>query len=261
MNKTIHRDTETSTSIFDHRSLERDYATLVPLLSKGLRVLDVGCGTGAISKDIARRVGPNGAVLGIDNTEAFVMSGRQTYGDVTNLQLICSDLFTFRPAEQFDLVVAARVLQWISDIPRAMDVLRSFLKPGGILSVLDYNHEILEWQPEPPQSMRKFYHAFLSWRAHAGMDNCVAENLPDYFKQAGFQSVEVYNADEVYTKGQPDFIERMGIWSKVAGLKQIVDEGFIDEEGQTKAVSEYDYWIRSGATSMTMHLKEIRSRK
>ena len=261
MGKVIHRDTKSSASIFDHRSLDRDYATLSSILSPGLRVLDVGCGTGAISKDIARRVAPGGYVLGIDNTEAFITSGQRTYKHVTNLDLVCADLFQFEPSEQFDLVVAARVLQWISDIRRAMEVLRSFVKPGGTLSILDYDHEALEWLPDPPESMQTFYRAFLTWRASAGMDNSVARNLPDYFNRAGFQSVEAYDADEVYTRKEVDFVDRISIWTKVAGLKQIVDEGFLTEVERNRAVVDYEEWIRTRAVSMTMRLKEVRSRK
>src|SRR5688500_2183313 len=115
MNKTIHRETETTTKIFDSRTLKTDYATLAPILRPGLRVLDVGCGTGAISKGIAEQVGTTGYVLGIDNTKAFIDSGRETYKEVCNLELLHADLFNFQPAEKFDLIVAARVLQWLNN--------------------------------------------------------------------------------------------------------------------------------------------------
>ncbi len=78
MNKHIERDGQTTTKIFDNRSLQSDYATLVPLLRDGLRGLDVGCGTGAISKGIAQMIGTNGHVTGIDNTEAFIKSGKES---------------------------------------------------------------------------------------------------------------------------------------------------------------------------------------
>jgi len=52
MNKKINRDHQTTNKIFDNRSLEVDYATLIPILKKGMRVLDVGCGTGAISERV-----------------------------------------------------------------------------------------------------------------------------------------------------------------------------------------------------------------
>jgi hypothetical protein len=50
----------------------------------------------------------------------------------------------------------------------------SLLKPGGTVSILDYNHEALEWQPQPPVSMQRFYATFLRWRGDAGMNNHIA---------------------------------------------------------------------------------------
>ena len=258
MNKTIHRNNESATGIFDHRTLQTDYATLIPLLRQGLRVLDVGCGTGAISKGIAEQVGEDGHVTGIDNTEAFINSGRKTYGSVRNLELIHTDLFQFKPDEKFDLVVTARVLQWLSNPKEALMKLATFLKPGGHLSILDYNHEALLWQPPPPESMQVFYKAFLKWRSDAGMDNRIAENLADYFSETGFHSIEVFSANEVYRRGDANFIQRAGIWSTVAGLTQIVDEGYLDEATRLKAVDEYHRWVEQECQSMIMTLKEVR---
>src|SRR5690606_15884051 len=92
-NKIIVRDLKTSTKIYDTRSLEKDYPTLIPILTKGIRVLDVGCGTGAISKGIAECVGPNGYVVGIDNTEKFIRSGKQRYSETKNIHIIDSVLY------------------------------------------------------------------------------------------------------------------------------------------------------------------------
>jgi ubiquinone/menaquinone biosynthesis C-methylase UbiE len=259
MNKDIHRP-ESSTKIFDHRTLEADYATLTPILSKGLRVLDVGCGTGAISKGIAQRVGETGFVTGIDNTEAFIRSGKESYGHVTNMELIHADLFAFDPREKYDLVIAARVLQWLSDPKDALKKLASFLKPGGQLSILDYNHEALVWQPDPPESMRRFYNAFLAWRADAGMNNRIAEDLESYFLELGFHSIEVLVADEIYRRGDVNFLPRAGIWSKVAELKQIVEDGYLDEPMRVKAIEDYNRWIEDDAQCMIMKLKEVRGK-
>ncbi len=55
-NKHIQRDGN-ATKIFDARSLAKDYKHLSGILNSGMNVLDVGCGTGSISKDIAAIVG------------------------------------------------------------------------------------------------------------------------------------------------------------------------------------------------------------
>ena len=56
-NKYIEREDKAATKIYDNRSLEKDFRTLKPVLKEGMIVLDVGCGTGAISKDVAKIVG------------------------------------------------------------------------------------------------------------------------------------------------------------------------------------------------------------
>lgn len=256
-NKEIKRSPSTS-KLFDERTLERDYAPLVSLLQPGMKVLDVGCGTGAISKDIAKVVGPQGHITGIDNTKHFIDSGKETYQSVENLKLIHTDLFQFEQNEQFDLIVSARTLQWLSNPEEAVARMKEMLKPGGWLSILDYDHTGIEWSPEPPLSMRRFYATFLRWRADAGMNNQVALDAAGYLADAGFKNIEVNNANEVHQKGEADFEHKVSLWSKVAALQQIVDEGYITEADRDLAIAEYNEWIVTSAERMVMKLNEVR---
>ncbi len=259
-NKHIEREAKAATKIYDNRSLAKGYRTLKPILKEGMVVLDVGCGTGAISKDIAKIVGVKGKVIGIDNTDKFIESGKETYKSVSNLSLIHSDLFDFETTEKFDLIVAARVLQWLTTPKEALLKMKSLLKPTGQISILDYNHEALEWQPAPPTSMKTFYAAFLKWRADAGMNNSIAEDLLDLMTEVGFHSVEVLNSNEHYERTNENFQAKVGIWSKVAGLDQIVEEGYIADEDRRQSIKEYDEWVAKEAISMTMKLKEVRGK-
>jgi len=120
MNKHIERDGQEATKIFDNRSLEVDYRTLMPFLKRGMLVLDVGCGTGAISKDIATIIGSSGSVVGIDSTERFILNGMDRYREVENLELLHINLFDYKPNLKFDLIVSARTLQWLSNPKEAL---------------------------------------------------------------------------------------------------------------------------------------------
>lgn len=255
--KVINRDNG-SNKVFDDRSLAYDYRTLQPLLHPGMKVLDVGCGTGAITKDIARIIGPAGSILGIDNTEKFILSGRENYAYATNMELITADVFQFEPEEKFDLIVSARTMQWLSDVPKALLKMKAMLKPGGILSILDYNHKKVEWTPEPPESMKKFYEAFLKWRENAGMNNEIGDHLAGFFKSAGFKNIETLNSEEYYQRSEENFTFRAAIWSKVAAIKQIADDGYITEAERLKTIGEYDQWIVTDAQTMTLKLNETR---
>ncbi|MBO9728457.1 MAG: methyltransferase domain-containing protein [Chitinophaga sp.] len=252
---------EGDSSVLDSRSLANSYATLIPVLREGMRVLDVGCGTGAISAGIAAAVGTAGTVIGIDSSTHLIAKGQQDHAAVPQLTLLTADLFTYDPEEKFDLIVAARVLQWLNNPAEALRHLKSLLRPGGILSILDYNHTQLEWTPAPPAAMQHFYDAFLRWRADAGMDNDMADHLPDIFSQLELHHIETLSADEVYTRSHPAFAEKVGIWSKVAELRgpQMVAAGVVTEAERLAAITAYDAWINTAAEKMVMKLKEVRA--
>lgn len=247
--------------IFDDRSLESDYRTLIPLLKPGMQVLDVGCGTGAISAGIARLVGPDGTVLGMDKNEDSILSGRNTYGSLSNLQLISGDILEWGTDLRFDLIVSARALQWISDPQQAVQKMSSLLAPGGWLSVLDYNHEALEWDPLPPRSMLDFYQNWLSWRASDGLNNHISEDLAGYFSQVGLTEITTFPAHEVYERGADNFFDKVSIWTQVATKHQVEKGGFGSQSEREQCVKEYTAWIPSHAQKMVMKLTEIRGRK
>ena len=255
-NKHIQREAQEATKIFDDRCLKNDYRYLSQILKPGLLVLDVGCGIGAISKDIAQIVGESGKVIGIDNTEKFIQIGQETNHSILNLELIHADLFDFNPDFKFDLIVSSRTLQWLSNPKEALVKMKSLLKPNGQISILDYDHTNLIWNPLPPESMQEFYKTFLEWRADAGMNNKIGEDLTDLLKEVGFHSIEKINADEHYKA--EDSKTKIGIWSKVAGSSQMVEEGYLDDDLRLKAIDEYNNWIETKAISMTMKLNEVR---
>lgn len=138
--------------------------------------------------------------------------------------------------------------------------MKELLKPNGQISILDYNHEAIEWKPLPPKSMQEFYKIFLKWRKDAGMNNRIAEDLSIMMNDVGLNSIEEINSNEYYERGKGNFKSKIGIWSKVAGLTQIVDEGYLSEEYRLQVIKEYDEWVEKESYSMTMKLKEIRGK-
>ena len=249
-----------SAPILENRSVQKDYRTLLPLLSPGKHVLDVGCGSGTMTADMARIIGDQGTVLGLDNSPQLIERGNQLYADVKNLELVCADIFKFNPDRQYDLVTAARVLQWLPDPGAAITKLIGFIKPGGLLSVLDYDHNRIEFEPEPPASMLHFYDKFLEWRSDAGMDNSMAAQLPTLFQKAGLEEIQVLPADQTYKRGEKDFEFKVGIWSDVAASRgvQLVEEAYLKESDRKLAIAEYSEWVSNKAQSMTMKLSDVR---
>ena len=88
------------------------YLDLVPELA-GRRVLEIGCGTGVVSREIARRVGPDGSVLALDQSPVFLARATELAraGGIDNLAFQVTDARALDlPEASFDVAVAVTVL-------------------------------------------------------------------------------------------------------------------------------------------------------
>jgi arsenite methyltransferase len=123
-------------------------------LSSGERVVDVGCGAGIDSLIAAKKVGPDGRVLGVDMTPSMLKKARQAAEEagLRNVQ------FREGYAEALpvddgwaDIVISNGVLNLMPDKDAALEVMSRVLKPGGRLQIGD----ILVQKAVPEGAKRK----------------------------------------------------------------------------------------------------------
>lgn len=239
--------------ILNRRTLPKHHRCLVQLLRPGISVLDLGCGTGAISADIARAVGAAGRVVGMDRDDANLAIARQDHRDVRNLRFENGDILKFdfqnNSNDRFDIVTAARTLQWISESGRAIEQMKIAAKQNGRIVILDYNLQDTDWEPEPPADFQEFYQAFLTWRTANHWDNRMAEHLPGLLHAAGLIDVETFRCDEIIQREDADFFDAhaSGIWLYVIQNlgPQLVHAGFLEESVRQRAEQEYADYVRS----------------
>ena len=94
------------------------------------RVLDVGCGNGKTTAEIAARV-PQGAVVGVD-ASADMIAFAAAHGALhPNLQFAVADARQLPYRHEFDLVVSFNALHWVPDQDRALRSIRAALKDTG----------------------------------------------------------------------------------------------------------------------------------
>lgn len=248
--------------VLERRTVDNANRNLLKYVKPGLTVLDVGCGSGAITRSIAEKIGPSGRVLGIDPNEGLIEQARQNAGNTPGLVFRQGDAYTFDTPERFDLVTCARTLQWLADPMAALRNMKRLVKPGGHLAILDFNHEKIAWQPQPPASMQTFYAAFLNWRQAAGFDNAIADHLHGLMHQVGFTDIQVENQFEVTRKADPTFAVAARLWAEVAELRgpQLVEAGYITEALRLQAIVAYDNWIATVGESMTVYLLAVEAR-
>ena len=245
--------------ILGRRTLERDHRGLARLLRPGLAVLDVGCGTGAITVGIARAVGAEGRAVGVDRDERLLEFAREKHRACSNLRFEQGDATSLSHRGQFDIVTAARTLQWISEPALAVSKMKEATKPGGLVVILDYNHSKNEWSPDPPPAFRHFYRAFLDWRSANGWDNEMGDHLAALLQEAGLVDIQSAIENEIVERGESDFKERASIWSEVIENlgEPITKAGFCTESQWEAARTEYESWIRTELMRQTLVLRAV----
>jgi arsenite methyltransferase len=110
-------------------------------LDEGARVLDVGCGTGRLSRWLAQRVGPKGSVVGIDPLEHRVAVARSQVGAARFELGRAEDLSAFED-RSVDAVCVSSVLHWVSDKATALSEIRRVLRPGGRVALTTVPNEL-----------------------------------------------------------------------------------------------------------------------
>ncbi|MEO8473378.1 MAG: class I SAM-dependent methyltransferase [Chryseolinea sp.] len=246
-------------SVLDRRTVVNGNANLLKLIGRGSHVLDVGCGSGAITKDIAQLVGSGGFVKGIDSSGHLIRQAQESFSTIKNLSFEVADINTFSELSFYDVATSARVLQWVSNPFEVLQKMVACLKPGGCLTILDYNHEKVEFSPTLPESMETFYQAFLRWRREAGMNNAIADHLEDMFARLGLTNISIEDYSEVSIRGKAQFGDEVVIWNKVAEARgpQLVNDQYVSEEGRLAAIKDYSQWIQKDGQYMKLYLKAV----
>jgi ubiquinone/menaquinone biosynthesis C-methylase UbiE len=250
---------EGTTVILDKRTLQADNQRLAELLTPGTTVLDVGCGTGAITRGIAETVAPDGQVVGLDSNLILIKKAQQAHRQIENLSFEAGDIYKLPYEARFDIVTAARVLQWLDRPEEALQQMIKGTKPGSKVLVLDYNHEKFLVEPAAPKSWQRFFKTYLQWRAEAGMDNAIADHLAEMFERAGLVNIRVTQQHEETRRGKADFATRIAIKAEVVAQRgpQLVAENWISESERATAEADYREWIKNEAEYQRLYLLSV----
>ena len=162
-------------------------------IGPGSRVLEVGCGSGILLKDLADAVGSDGQIVGLERDPDAVENARRLLAEKPWVEVRQGDLYTLETGdlgEPFDLVVARWVIAWLPDQQEAVRRSLTQLAPDGSLLVQDYNYDGIRMAPSVPALENLFVVMPKAYAFHGGDAWCAA-HMPQVFHQAGLTDVEV----------------------------------------------------------------------
>jgi ubiquinone/menaquinone biosynthesis C-methylase UbiE len=134
------------------RTAEEAAAFLLPDLHPGMRLLDVGCGPGSITRGLAERLAP-GQVIGLDLSSETLAAARQdaVARGLTNLRYEAGSVYDLPfPDASFDVVFAHQVLQHLREPGTALREMLRVARVGGLIAVRDVDWGTASYWPADP---------------------------------------------------------------------------------------------------------------
>jgi ubiquinone/menaquinone biosynthesis C-methylase UbiE len=230
------------------RTAQNSAAYLLDRLRPGMDLLDVGCGPGTITLDLAARVAP-GRTLGVDAAAEVIDAARvaalaSDVGDCS-VEFAVDDVYALKLADQtFDVVHAHQVLQHLTDPVAALREMHRVLRPGGTLAVRDSDYAAFTWAPSDPRLDRwlDVYRA-VARRNRAEPD--AGRFLSGWVQAAGFSDPTV--SSSTWTFATPEDRAWWGnLWAdrcrESAFAQQAVDYGLATDAELTAAADAFRSW-------------------
>lgn len=135
------------------RTAENSAAYLLPHLKSGATLLDIGCGPGTITADLATLVTP-GRVTALEVTDDALDLARAEIARraLETVDFATGDVHALDfPDDTFDVVHAHQVLQHVGDPVTALREMRRVTRPGGVVAVRDSDYAAFTWFPQLPE--------------------------------------------------------------------------------------------------------------
>ena len=219
--------------------LQDQASTLVDLLHSdtaypaGSRVLEAGCGVGAQTVTLARN-SPHALITSIDIAEASVDEARRKVAEagVVNVRLQQADIFDlpFEP-DSFDHVFVCFVLEHLSRPIEALSALKTVIKAGGTITVIEGDHGSAYFYPDSAAAHLAIQ-CQVELQRRAGGNAMIGRELYPLLDKAGYSSIRVSPRMVYVDSSRPELVEgftRKTFTAMIEGVREfVIQAGMIE---------------------------------
>ena len=192
-------------------------------LREGFVCLDVGCGGGDMTLELARRAGPGGRAEGVDMDLAKLDIARAEAAQrgVANVQFHHADAREVSGPRVFDLVYARFLLTHLSDAAGMVRRFHEQVRPNGIVAVEDIDFSGHFTYPESG-AFQRFRDLYCATVIRRGGDPSVGVRLPLLLKDAGFEDIRVSIVQPMALEGDAKLMDALTL-EAIAGA--VLEDG------------------------------------
>ena len=245
------------------RSLDKDFPELLSYLKPGLKVLDVGCGPGSVTLNVAETVNP-GEVVGIDAVEDWVedannRAGKQNQSNITYRHMDAHDLVF--SDDHFDVTYSRQAMQYFIDPVRCLREQKRVTKKGGWVYAKMADLGIRLMYPSCPEyyevlDARGRYAEYLSKNFKPGdqirgffMNPYIGRRCVEFFTKAGLDidKVEILPPSIIRPGVETFESKALAKQFRLGGAREeyyrgMIDAGYLDEGTLERARQATEAW-------------------
>lgn len=158
----------------------------------GMRCVDLGCGGGEVTFEIARLIAPNGVVVGVDMDEVKLALAREAAASrgITNVEFRALNVNAWDEPSAYDIVYCRFLLQHLSQPLALLRRMWAAVRPGGVIIVEDADFD--GWCCHPPnEGFAFFLRTYAQALARRGGDHATGRKLYAHFLAAGIRDANV----------------------------------------------------------------------
>jgi ubiquinone/menaquinone biosynthesis C-methylase UbiE len=198
------------------RTAANSASYLLPHLRPDTHILDIGCGPGTITVDLARLV-PDGHITGLELAEGVLSQARDLASSqgLTNIEFVSGDANALPfPDGSFDVVVVHQVLQHVSNPTHILSEMRRVTKKGGIVAARESDYGGFVWHPSTP-GLEHWRDTYLKvCRANGGEPNA-GRMVHAWARAAGFEKSEIKCSSSNWCYSSKEEVEWWsGLWAE-----------------------------------------------
>lgn len=194
----------------------------------GERILDLGCGPGLLTQELARAVSSQGEVIGLDPSADMRKTAENRCQAEDHVRILDGTAEAIPLGDgQVDKAVSVQVFEYLGDLDGPLAELHRVIRPGGRVVISDVHWDTLVWRSDDPVRMDRMIAA---WDDHLA-NRVVPEALPERLSKAGFRDIRSIPVTFSDILPRPDGIARMMIILMTAYARQnaLLPEVDIDE--------------------------------
>ena len=212
----------------------------------GSTCLDVGCGGGDVTFELARAVGPSGRVLGVDRDQTKLDIATREAGEMglSNVAFETRDVTAWEPGELFDVVYGRFILTHLAKPAALVSAMCRHIRPGGAMIVEDIDFRGNFAEPDCP-AFRRYVELYTKSVQNRGADPNIGPRLPALLRAAGLDRVGMKLVHPAALEGGIKLLTCVTLESIAAA---VLEDGLATEQDLRATVDELYAFARDPHT-------------